>query len=399
MKKILSTYDEIKGFKGEKAVLLFSGGLDSMYAAITLRQLGLEVYGLIADVGQSIRNENLLLASQKGIYLRKIDLKETLANQFISQGIQSNALYNQHFPLSSAYTRPAIANEAVKFAQEINSRIIIHSSTPFQNSATRFNLSIMALDPKLYIFCPAIGEYISREEKERFLENEGIHFSKENKPVYSIDENIWARVIENDTIESPWIDLPKEGVFEWTVDPHKCKESPTEISITFELGLPKMLNGKPMDLLPMIQTLNQQLGQYGIGRYNGLEDGLFGVKNPEVREAPAAEFLHKSHLLLEEVILTKEELALKKVLDNKWTELVALGKWFSKIKEHLDASIQSFNQNISGTLKWRVYPGTLLCISKQSDHGLYSANVPRFVEEFQPYTLNSFYNQLGREYH
>ncbi|MGB8955609.1 MAG: hypothetical protein WCC10_09555, partial [Tumebacillaceae bacterium] len=144
--------------------------------------------------------------------------------------------------------------------------------------------------------------------------------------------------------------------------------------------------------------LNNRLGPFGIGRFVGLEDGSFGVKNPEIREAPAAAILHESHRILEEMILSPDELRIKKFLDQEWTYHVVIGGWYSPLKEHIEATISSFNRDLTGVVKWRVSPGQMLAIARESDRALYAASFPEFVSEFQPYTLNSFYTQMARRY-
>lgn len=393
--QILSIYDELKSYVNEKVVLLYSGGLDSMYVAHRLSKMGFQVYGFLADVGQPITEEIRHGAAALSIILEYRDLREPLCNEFISKGILANALYNGNFPISSSYTRPLLCAEATKFAHKIGSRIIVHSATPFQNSAARFNLSIMALDPSIVIFCPSIGEFVPREEKIRRLTADGLPLPRA-KSMYSIDENLWARVVENDSLEKPWLDIPETEVFEWTISNRSNQMEPVTISLDFENGLPVALNGERLSLRNMIQELNTLVGGYGIGRFVGLEDGLFGVKNPEIREAPAATILHQSHLLFEEMILTTDELRVKKNIDDEWTRLVVLGGWYTPLKRALDSAIKVMNEDITGSIRWRISQGQALCVARESPFALYASKFGDFVNEFRPFTLRSYYTQLAR---
>ncbi|UFJ42471.1 argininosuccinate synthase [Brevibacillus humidisoli] len=396
MGRIWFEEQELAGYTGTAVVQLYSGGLDSMYTALGMAQRGYDVHALYVDVGQE-RPENLEEAcAALGVQLIIVDGKTTLCDEYLSKGIQSNALYNDVFPISSSYTRPLIAAQAVAYAESIGAELIVHSATPYQNSTSRFNLSILALAKEMHVYCPAVGQYVSREEKIAQLRRAGIPLDAE-KRLYSIDENLWARVIENGTLEQPWIDLPAKGVFTWTTDPEHCGEEPITVTLSFEKGLPVQLDGSSMSLAEMIASLNTSLGRYGVGRYSGLEDGAFGLKNPEVREAPAAEMIHKSHLLLEEMILSSEELRIKKMLDREWTRLVVAGGWYSPLKRALDAAIAALNQDITGQIRWRVTNGQIMPIARESVHALYSAASDSFPGELFPYSLGTFYQQLARK--
>ncbi|MGF7032577.1 argininosuccinate synthase [Paenibacillus mucilaginosus] len=400
MGQILLSYSQAQRHRGQKAVMLYSGGLDSMYTALMLKELGLEVHALTADVGQAIPGHLSGTASALGIRLEIADVRSALCEENITKGILANALFNDHYPISSSYTRPLIAREAVKLARKIGARLIIHSATPLQNSAARYTTSIMALAPEMDIFCPAVGEYASREEKMAalapFLEALGIPFPL-SPSLYSVDENLWARVIESGPLEDCTQDVPPHGVFEWTAPPEACSTEPLELTLELREGLPVALNGQSMPLLAMIGELNGVLGRYGIGRYTGLEDGLFGTKMPELREAPAACMIHASHVKLEEAVLSAQELRIKKSLDREWTHLVVTGGWYSGLKGTLDAAMAAFNRDITGWVRWRVSPGQMFCISRSAEKGMYVSRFPAFAQEFQQYSLNSFFQQLGRQ--
>ncbi|MBU8772103.1 argininosuccinate synthase domain-containing protein [Cytobacillus oceanisediminis] len=395
MGKILQDSRELTKYKGQKVILLYSGGLDSMYAAYTLNKMGIKTFALTVDVGQKIPNDIEKNSKKLGIELRIIDVQSILCSEYLSYGIRFNALYNNNYPISSSYTRPLIAKEAVKLAEKINSQLIVHSATPMQNSASRFNLSILSLSQTIDIYCPAILDYTEREKKISVLNSIGIEIPEDNLS-YSIDENLWARVIESGTLETPELELHEDSLYEWTKNLNDSNEQPLEITISFKDGLPFKLNGIEMSLSDIIKTLNGQLGKLKVGRYSGFEENLFGTKSHEVREAPAAHLIHESHKLLEEMILSTNELKVKHFLDREWTDTVVKGGWFSKLKESLDSIAPSFSKDIVGDLKWKIDKGMCSCISINSPKGMYSAKYPDFVEEFRPFTLNSIYQQARR---
>ncbi|SCM12064.1 ArgG [Bacillus wiedmannii] len=393
MSKIYGQFQELLPFKNEKAVLLFSGGLDSFYTAYELKKYDMDIHAVLIDVGQSISDEIMELSQKLELKLHIIDASEDLCNSYISHGIMAKALYNNHFPISSSYTRPLLAKLACEYAKEIGGSLIVHNSTPYQNSAMRFNLSIMANYPNVNIFCPAIGEYTTRADKAMILKKElGIDFPTSSK--YSIDENLWCRVIENDTLEYTELEI-RDNVFDWT---NKIEEKETlYLDITFKNGIPSKINNDKRSLKEIVILLNDLLSDYKIGRYAGLEDSCFGVKNPEIREAPAAMLIHQSHLLLEEMVLTRDELRVKSYIDREWTNLVVGGGWFSPLKSCLDESIRAFNKSLNGTIKWKIKKGNVFCIAKTASNSLSFSNFGNFIDEFKPYSINSFFQQKARE--
>ncbi|CAM4434377.1 argininosuccinate synthase domain-containing protein [Paenibacillus tarimensis] len=395
MGTVLFHPDDLLRFKGEKAVLLFSGGLDSTYAALQLVRAGIEVHALHANVGQKHDPSIQRTAGQIGVYLRTVDVRRELCDRFISKGIYANALYNR-YPISSSYTRPLIAEEGVRYAREIGSRLVVHSATPIQNTASRFNMSVFALCSGIHIYCPAILHYISREEKAAYLKEAGIQCS-EGIDGYSVDENLWARVFEGGPLESPDYEVP-EHYFTWTAPNTHNREPSCKISIGFEEGRPCRLNGERVELPDLIARLNRSLGSYGIGRYNGFESTAFGMKNRELREAPAACLLHESHMQLEDMILSGDEQRVKRMLDAEWTGLVVAGGWFSKLKNALDSAIADFNRDISGEVNWQITEGRSVCVSVSSPAMQSPLHYSAFYNEFKPYSLNSLYQQMSRKH-
>ncbi|EJR73571.1 argininosuccinate synthase domain-containing protein [Bacillus cereus] len=393
MGNIYGEWKDLTRFKRNTATLLFSGGLDSLYTAYQLKMNDIETHAILIDVGQEIPKNLFNLSELLNIKLVIIDAKDELCEEYIKLGIMSNALYNNHFPISSSYTRPLFSKIVSEYAKKANSSLIVHNSTPYQNSAMRFNLSIMAKYPQANIFCPAIGEYVTREEKKIIIEKElGIYVSEYSK--YSVDENLWCRVIENDTLECTEIEIAND-VFKWTSNKNNMEDYYLEL--TFKNGLPYKINNQVLSLKEIINTLNSSLSGYGIGRYAGLEDSSFGVKNPEIREAPAAMLIHQSHLLLEEMILTDEELRVKSLLDREWTNLVVQGGWFSPLKSCMEESIKCFNKYINGQIKWKISENNIFCVAKDSKNSMSFSKFDNFINEFSPYSINSFFQQRARE--
>ncbi|MFC5407366.1 argininosuccinate synthase domain-containing protein [Cohnella soli] len=394
MGTVLYQMGDLAKYKGKKAVLLYSGGVDSMYAALSLVQSGIDVHALRIDIGQSPSADLKSNVEKIGVKLVEIDAKNELCDSYIRIGIAANGLYNHHYPISSSYTRPLIASKAVHYAQNIGSQLIAHSATPVQNSASRFNMSILALAPEIDIYCSAILEYADRDNKISYLKSRGLTLVNDHE-LFSVDENLWARVVESGTLEQHWLNMSVRDVFTWTKIDKSAK--PISVNLRFEEGIAVELDGQALPLVDIILRLNEKLSKYGIGRYSGFEDNAFGVKNREVREAPAAVLLHSAHRLFEEMILSGDELRVKHFLDVEWVNLVVGGGWFSSLKGPLDAAILAFNKDINGTATWEVDHGSLICKSIKADASLASAQYPRFSEEIKGFTIESFYKHLARK--
>ncbi len=394
MSSVLLNPNDINQYHDENVVLLFSGGLDSVFAAYQLTLQGLRVHALYVDVGQTEEPDLDYLAKQLNITVKRVGARDKLCQNFIARGIQANALSNGQYPISSSYTRPLIASEGVRFAREIGSRLIAHSATPLQNSTPRFNLSILALANDIDIYCPSTLNYTPRERKAEILISNGILVAS-NESLYSIDENLWARVIESGPLEDARNEIQESVVFRGG-ELSDSEAQSCMITLEFHRGLPTAVNGKKGSLLAIVETLNEILSKYGIGRYSGHEDTLFGMKSHELREAPAASIIHQSHRLLEEMVLSADELRMKQIMDSEWTRNVITGGWFSPLKDALDCAIEFMNNDITGEIKWKVMKSSVFCISKWTTNSLTVSRHPEFYNEFQPYNFDSYYTQLAR---
>lgn len=395
MKNIIDNLDGLNGFR--KVLLLYSGGVDSTYALLHCLKNNIEVVAFrgIDSLNQTPDRIKKFLA-QQNVKLVEKDSSLELVESFISKGILTGGFYQNRFPISSSYTRPLIAKYATTIAIDENCECIIHTSNFHQNSAARFNNAVMHFAPNLPLAIPYINSTVTREEKLKTLFEAGYEIEGS---IYSIDQNLWCRVIENgdlDDIKNP----TKENHFLWTRYNANCNDERT-LSLGFMNGLPVSINGVFFKLKDLISELNNIGKILQIGRFNGLEDTPLGLKNHEVREAPAAEIIHKAKSYLESAILTQTELRLKLSLDYRWTELVVNGNWYSLEKNSIDAAIKLLNQPLNGVVHLHLSNKNVFPAALETDKALDFFTLEDEINQSKSnfsygeyYHLNSIHNKI-----
>jgi argininosuccinate synthase len=339
--------------RGGPVLVLFSGGLDSSYVLLKLRELGIETIALhVALVENQTDSVRLARVAQLlGARLICIDAQDRFADSFVAPGILANGLYMGRYPVCSALSRPLICEIAIEQARLNSCTVICHTATFVQNSAARFNNSLHELDGDVAIGAPFLRDAIDREAKLQALNAAG--YEAEHK-VFSVDENLWGRVIECGVLDDPANEVPEE-VFLWTqrVTPPATRK----VKLRFRRGMPVALDSRAMTLREIISELNLIGGAFGIGRANSMEDTWIGIKNHEVREAPAAEIILRAHAELEGAILDRDEQRLKRQIDSEWTAHVVTGGWHSPLSRAMLSFITNLSAMIDGEVTLRLDPG------------------------------------------
>lgn len=366
-----------------RIVLAYSGGLDtSVILKMMQEKLDAEVVTVTVDVGQKddfekIEEKALKLGALKHY---TIDAKSEFAEKYIFKAIKANALYEGSYPLATALARPLIAEKIVEIAKKENADAIAHGCTGKGNDQVRFDLAIKALYPEIKIIAPVRELNLTRDWEMEYARKKGIPVKDK---IYSIDENLWGRSIEGGILEDPFEEPPEE-VFEWTLSPEKTPEKPEYVTIDFANGVPMALNGKEMNPVDLIETLNFIAGKHGIGRIDHIEDRAVGIKSREVYEAPAAITLIKAHRDLEKLILTKWVLEFKEIVDSKWAWLIYNGLWFEPLREALDAFIDDVEINVTGSVKIKLYRGNVTVVGRDSENALYDTKLATY-EKFSTF--------------
>ncbi|ACI19694.1 argininosuccinate synthase [Dictyoglomus thermophilum] len=356
--------------KKEKVVLAYSGGLDTSVAIKWLMQkYSLDVITLTVDIGQGInldeiKNKAENLGVEKAYVL---DLKEEFVKDYIIPAIKSNAMYERVYPLATALSRPLIAKYLVKIAKENGAKYVAHGCTGKGNDQVRIDLGVKALAPDLEIIAPVREWNFSREEEIEYALENNIPIPVSRKSPYSIDENLWGRSIEGGILEDPWQE-PPEDIYLWTRFENR---EPSYIEITFERGVPVELNGVRKDVVEIIEELNKIAGSYGIGRIDHIENRLVGIKSREIYEAPAAIVIIRAHEALEDMVLPRELAHYKKMLEDKYAELVYYGLWFDPFREALQAFMDKTQDRVTGKVKIKLLPWSFSIVGRESPYSLY----------------------------
>jgi argininosuccinate synthase len=355
-----------------KIVLAYSGGLDTSVAIKWLNEkYNAEIITLTLDIGQKEDFKNIEERAYKigAIKHYTIDAKEEFVRDYIFPAIKANAMYEEKYPLSTALGRPLIAKKLVEIAHKEGAEAVAHGCTGKGNDQLRIEITVRALDPSLKIFAPTRDWEMSRDQELKYAEKHNIPISRISKK-YSVDQNLWGRSIEGGPLEDPW-NIPEEDVWEWTVSPEKAPNEPKIIEIEFKDGIPIKVDGKLMDSLSLINYLNEIAGSHGVGRIDHIEDRIVGIKSRETYECPAAITIIEAHKDLEKLVLNRRELNFKRIVDNEWAFLVYAGLWEDPLRYDLDAFINKVNERVEGTVRIKLYKGSIMVVGRQSPYSIY----------------------------
>ena len=378
----------------EKILLAYSGGLDTSVAIHWLKEkYGCEVIAVTVDVGQSddlkdaMRRAKAIGAARAWM----IDAKKEFADGYILPALKANALYEGNYPLSTAIARPLIVEKLVEMAKRLDCTTIAHGCTAKGNDQVRFEVSIMALAPDMGILAPVREWKMTREEEIIYAKEHDIPIPVSVEKPYSIDESIWGRAIECGVLEDPWTE-PPEDIFEWTNGIDTSPEAPEYVEIGFYQGKPISLNGTQMCLLDLVGKLNDIAGNHGVGRIDHIENRLVGIKSREVYEAPAAMLLIKAHQDLESLVMAKDLLHYKKVVEQHYSDLIYNGLWFSPLKDAMDAFVEKTQEMVTGNIKVKLFKGSAVVVGRESPYSLYNTALSTYAkgDEFDHSSAKGF---------
>ena len=365
----------------KKVVLAYSGGLDTSCAVKWLQeQYGFEVICFSAFIGE-VSDKTKLVKRSKAAGATKIyieDLKKEFARDFILPALWAHARYEGKYPLATALGRPLIAKQLVKIARMEKADYVAHGCTGKGNDQVRIEVGVRTLNPRLKIIAPLREwEFKTREEEIEYAKKNKIPVDATKASPYSIDKNIWGIAIEAGILEDPWRE-PPEDAYVMTRALNKVPRKPRYIEIGFEKGVPTRLNGVRKPFLEIIESLNVIAGLYGVGRFDQIENRLVGIKSREVYEAPAAEVLLRAHQELEGMVMDRDFLHYKKLLSEKYAQLVYFGLWFSPLKEALDQFFKSNQERVSGKIRIKLDHGHAICVGRKSPYSLYSEKLATY---------------------
>lgn len=365
----------------KKVVLAYSGGLDTSCAVKWLsEQHGLDVVCFSAFIGEVKDKAKLIQRARAAGAIKTYveDLKGEFAKDFILPALWAHARYEGKYPLATALGRPLIAKQLVAIAKKESAEFVAHGCTGKGNDQVRIEVGVKTLDPNLKIIAPLREwEFKTREEEIDYARRQNIPIEATKASPYSIDKNIWGIAIEAGILEDPMKE-PPEDAYVMTRACNKTPKKPKYLEIEFQNGVPVKVNGIKKDLVALIDYLNKVAGQYGVGRFDVIENRLVGIKSREVYEAPAAQVLLMAHEELEGFVMDREFIHYKRLLSEKYAQLVYFGLWFSPLKDALDEFFKSNQKRVTGKVRIKLDHSHAVCVGRESKFALYKEKLATY---------------------
>lgn len=368
----------------KKVVLAYSGGLDtSIILKWLIETYGCEVIAFAADLGQGQElqglNEKALKTGASKIYIE--DLREEFVKDYIFPMLRANAIYEGTYMLGTSIARPLIAKRQIEIARQEGAEAVSHGSTGKGNDQVRFELTYLALSPHIKIIAPwRIWDFNSRNALIDYAKKHGIPVPVSQEKPYSSDRNLFHISFEGGILEDPWSE-PKEDMFLLSVSPEKAPDKPTYIEIGYVHGDPVSLDGKEMSPATLLDNLNRLGGANGIGRIDIVENRYVGMKSRGVYETPGGTILHSAHRAMESITMDREVMHLKDSLVTRYAELVYYGYWFAPEREVLQGTVDATQNNVTGSVRLKLYKGNCIVVGRKSPHSLYRPDFATFEED------------------
>ena len=389
--------------KYNKVVLAYSGGLDTSIIIPWLKEnYGCEVICVAGNVGQDAEldglEERALKTGASKLYIE--DIQEEFVYDYVFPTIKAGAVYENKYLLGTSFARPPIAKRIVEIAKKEGADAICHGCTGKGNDQVRFELAIKAFAPNMPIIAPwRIWDIKSRDEEIDYAEAHNIPIKLTRETNYSKDMNLWHLSHEGLDLEDPMNEpqYNKEGFLEMGVSPEMAPDKPTYITLSFEKGIPVALDGKKMDGVTLIKTLNKLGGENGIGLADLVENRLVGMKSRGVYETPGGTILYHAHDVLETICLDKATQHYKQQIALKFADIVYDGQWYTPLREALSAFVDKTQETVTGDVKLKLYKGNIINAGVCSPYSLYSEEIATFGEDevYNQYDAQGFINLFG----
>ncbi len=370
--------------KINKVVLAYSGGLDTSVILKWLRETyGCEVIAFCADLGQGedlseVKRKALAVGASR-VYVE--DLRELFARDYIFPMLRASAVYEGTYLMGTSIARPLIARRQIEIAHEQQAEAVAHGATGKGNDQVRFELTYLSLDPEVKVIAPW-REWTMRSRREliEYASTHNIPVTATKAKPYSTDANLFHVSYEGGILEDPW-EAPPEEIFQMTVSPERAPNAARLVEISYERGDPVAVDGEGLSPAKILERLNKLGGEHGVGRVDLVENRYVGMKSRGVYETPGGTILHAAHRGLESLTLDREVLHLRDSLMPKYAELVYYGYWFSPEREMLQKAFDEAQQNVTGTVRIKLYKGGCSVVGRRSEQSLYRLDLATFEED------------------
>ena len=388
----------------EKVVLAYSGGLDTTVIIPWLKEnFDYEVICVCGNCGQGEEldglEERALSSGASKLYVE--DLTDEFCDEFIIPCVQAHAVYENKYLLGTSMARPVIAKKLVEVARKEGATAICHGATGKGNDQIRFELGIKALAPDLKIIAPwrmtDVWTMQSREDEIEYCRQHGIDLPFSADSSYSRDRNLWHISHEGLELEDPANEPNYDHLLVLGVSPEKAPEEGEYVTMNFEKGVPVSVNGEKMKVSDIIRKLNELGGKHGIGIVDIVENRVVGMKSRGVYETPGGTILMEAHQQLEELVLDRDTTKVKKDMGNLFSQIVYEGKWFTPLREAVQAFIESTQEYVTGEVKFKLYKGNIIKAGTTSPYSLYSESLASFTtgELYDHHDADGFINLFG----
>ena len=388
----------------EKVVLAYSGGLDTTAVIPWLKEtFGYDVICCCINCGQGEEldglEERAKMAGASKLYIE--DIIDDFCDNYIMPCVKAHAVYENKYLLGTAMARPAIAKKLVEIARKEGAVAICHGATGKGNDQIRFELGITALAPDIKIIAPwrmtDLWKMESREDEIAYCKAHGIDLPFDASHSYSRDRNLWHIIHECLELEDPSCEPNYEHLLVLGVTPEKAPDAGEYVTMTFEKGVPTSINGQQMKVSEIIMKLNELGAKHGIGICDIVENRVVGMKSRGVYETPGGTILYEAHQQLEELVLDRATTEVKKDMGNKLSQVVYEGKWFTPLREAIQAFVESTQEYVTGEVKFKLYKGNIIKAGTTSPYSLYNESLASFTtgDLYDHHDADGFINLFG----
>ena len=388
----------------EKVVLAYSGGLDTTAVIPWLKEtFGYDVICCCVNCGQGEEldglEERAKMAGASKLYIE--DIIDDFCDNYIMPCVKAHAVYENKYLLGTAMARPAIAKKLVEIARKEGAVAICHGATGKGNDQIRFELGITALAPDIKIIAPwrmtDLWKMESREDEIAYCKAHGIDLPFDASHSYSRDRNLWHISHEGLELEDPSCEPNYEHLLVLGVTPEKAPDAGEYVTMTFEKGVPTSINGQQMKVSEIIMKLNELGAKHGIGICDIVENRVVGMKSRGVYETPGGTILYEAHQQLEELVLDRATTEVKKDMGNKLSQVVYEGKWFTPLREAIQAFVESTQEYVTGEVKFKLYKGNIIKAGTTSPYSLYNESLASFTtgDLYDHHDADGFINLFG----